>query len=402
MTSSRPKLWTKDFIIVSSVNFLLTLIFYLLMVTIAVYAVNEYHASTSQAGLVTGIFIIGTLIGRIFIGRAIDSIGRKKTLIIGLIFFTLTTFLYFLNYGITFLLFNRFIHGITLGMVSTAAGTIAAQIIPQTRKGEGIGYFSMSTTLSTAIGPFIGLYLSQHASFQIIFSFCLALGIISLITAFFVYVPAIEESTKKSEIKGFKLANFIEPKALPIAFVTLAIAFCYSSVLSFINFYAMEINLIDAASFFFIVYAIAVLVSRPFTGRLIDKKGANIVMYPAFVILGAGMLLLSTASSSITLLLSGALIGLGFGNMQSCTQTIAVKLTPPHRMGLATSTFFIFLDAGLGFGPYLLGFIIPMTGYRTLYIILGLVSLVTSILYFFLHGRKEKVKKTNYPASASA
>jgi len=391
LTSSRPKLWTKDFIIVSSVNFLLTLIFYLLMVTIAAYAVNEYHASTSQAGLVTGIFIIGTLIGRLFIGRIIDSIGRKKTLIIGLAFFILTTFLYFLHYGIAFLLFNRFIHGVTLGMASTAAGTIIAQIIPQTRKGEGIGYFSMSTTLATAIGPFIGLYMSQHTSFQMIFSLCLSLGIISLITAFFVYVPLLERSTKNSEVKGLKLSDFIEPKALPIALVTLAVAFCYSSVLSFINFYAIEINLVNAASFFFVVYAVAVLVSRPFTGRLMDVKGANIVMYPAFVFLGAGLLLLSIATNSITLLLSGALIGLGFGNMQSCTQAIAVKLTEPHRMGLATSTFFIFLDAGLGFGPYVLGFIIPMTGYSNLYIILGIFSLVASTLYFLLHGKKEKM-----------
>ena len=86
----------------------------------------------------------------------------------------------------------RLLHGITLGMASTATGTIVAQIIPKTRKGEGIGYYSMSATLATAIGPFIGLYMTQHTSFQMIFSFCLALGIISLITAFFVYVPALE------------------------------------------------------------------------------------------------------------------------------------------------------------------------------------------------------------------
>ncbi|HWO95038.1 MAG TPA: MFS transporter [Bacillus sp. (in: firmicutes)] len=402
MSQSRPKLWTKDFIVVSSVNFFLTLIFYLLMVTIAVYAVDEFNASTSQAGLVTGIFIIGTLIGRLFIGRMIDSIGRRRTLFIGLIFFTLTTFLYFVNYGITFLLINRFIHGITLGMASTATGTIVAQIIPATRKGEGIGYYSMSATLATAIGPFIGLYMSQHTSFEMIFSFCLALGVISLITAFFLYVPVLEVSSTPPEIKGFKLSDFVEPKALPIAFITLAIAFCYSSVLSFINFYAMEINLVSAASFFFIVYAIAVLVSRPFTGRLMDIKGANFIMYPAFIIFGAGMLLLSLADKSITLLLAGVLIGLGFGNMQSSTQAIAVKLTPQHRLGLATSTFFIFLDAGLGFGPYLLGFIIPLTGYSTLYVILSIFILATSVLYYFLHGKKESTARADINTSASA
>ncbi|MDQ0232459.1 putative MFS family arabinose efflux permease [Metabacillus malikii] len=356
----------------------------------SVYAVNEYHATTSQAGLVTGIFIIGALIGRLFIGRNIERIGRKRTLFIGLILFNITTLLYFVHYGIQFLLINRLLHGITLGMASTATGTIIAQIIPTSRKGEGIGYYSMSATLATALGPFIGLYMSQHTSFHMIFTFCLALGIISFITAFFVNVPAIQGTLNSIDYRGFKFSNFIELKAIPIAIITLVVAFCYSSVLSYINSYAIEVDLVQTASFFFLVYSIAVLISRPFTGRLMDVKGANYIMYPAFILFTAGMLLLSTAHNSIALLLSGILIGLGFGNMQSCTQAIAIKLTPPHRIGLATSTFFIFLDAGLGFGPYLLGFIIPFINYNTLYAALGIVVLVSTILYFLLYGRKEK------------
>ncbi|MCF7624761.1 MULTISPECIES: MFS transporter [Bacillaceae] len=395
MDQSRTRLWTKDFVIVSSINFFITLIFYLLMVTLAIYAVNELDASTSEAGLISGIFIIGTLIGRLFIGRFIDSIGRKKTLFIGLIFFTLTTLLYFVDLGIGFLLVNRLIHGMAMGMASTATGTIVAQIIPPTQKGEGIGYYSMSATLATAIGPFIGLFMAQHTSFQIIFSFCLALGVISLITAFFLYVPALKVTAKVTESKGFKLSNFIEPKALPISIITLLLAFCYSSVLSFISFYAIEINLVNTASFFFVVYAVAVLLSRPFSGPLMDRKGSNFIMYPAFIIFGVGLLLLSMTTNSFTLLAAGFLIGLGFGNMQSSSQAIAVKLTPPHRMGMATSTFFIMLDAGLGFGPYILGFIIPVTGYSTLYVILGVVVILTSVLYYFLHGKKERTARTN-------
>ncbi|MEH7382683.1 MFS transporter [Bacillus sp. JJ1533] len=396
------KLWTKDFIIVSSINFFLTFIFYLLVVIIAVYAVDEYHASTSQAGLVTGIFIVGTLIGRLFIGRYIDLIGRKNTLFIGLVLFTITTFLYFVHAGITFLLINRFIHGITLGIASTATGTIVAQIIPPKRRGEGIGYFSMSATLATAIGPFIGLYMSQHTSYQVIFGLCLVIGIIGLLTSFALYVPPIETQTHQNqEKKRFSIANFVEPRALPIAIVTFAISLCYAGVLSFINFYAIEIDLVTSASFFFLVYSIAILISRPFTGRLMDIKGANYVMYPAFFILAIGMFLLSMAHNSMTLLLSGALIGLGFGNMQSCTQAVAIKLTPTHRMGLATSTFYIFLDAGLGFGPYLLGFLVPITGYSKLYSILGIVALSTIILYFLLHGKKESIQRKNQSVTVS-
>ena len=222
-----------------------------------------------------------------------------------------------------------------------------------------------------------------------IFSLCLALGMISLITAFFVNVPIVNDSTK-TVIKGFKLSHFIEPKAVPIAMITLILGLCFSSILSFINFYAIEIDLVSAASFFFLVYSLAVLISRPFTGRLLDVKGANYVMYPAFILFTAGMLLLGAAHNGIMLLAAGMLIGLGFGNMQSCTQAIAIKLTPPQRMGLATSTFFIFLDAGLGFGPYLLGFFIPFVSYRTLYIILGIIILVSSGLYYLLHGKKKE------------
>jgi MFS family permease len=402
MVESRPKLWTKDFLIVSSVNFFLTLIFYLLVVTIAVYAVDEYQASASQAGLVTGIFIIGTLIGRLYIGNKIERLGLKKTMVIGLILFSITTLLYFVHFGITFLMINRFIHGVTLGMASTAAGTIVAKVIPIRRRGEGIGYYSMSATLATAIGPFIGLFMSQHTTFEVIFSFCFVLCVLCLLVALIINIPeATGNSKEDTKSKGFQLSNYVEPKALPIAFVLLIVSLSYSSVLSFINFYAMEIDQVEAASFFFVVYAIAVLISRPISGRLMDVKGANIIMYPAFIILGAGLLLLGTVHSGWALLLAGGLIGLGFGNMQSVSQAVAVKLTAPHRMGLATSTYYIFLDAGLGFGPYLLGFLIPLTGYSTLYGIMSIVAVLALIPYYFLHGKKERKEVAQFKTSAS-
>lgn len=245
MTQNKPKLWTREFILISTVNFFLTLVFFLLIVTIAVYAVAEYDASTSEAGLVTGIAIIGTMTGRIIIGRLIEAIGRKRTLVIGLILFVLTTLLYFVNIGLGFLLVTRFLHGMTLGMASTAAGTIVAQIIPMTRKGEGIGYFSMSSTLATAVGPFIGLYMSQRTGFEMIFVLCVVLGVVSLVFALFTKVPPVDFSGKKDTTKGFKISAYLEPKALPIAIITLTAALCFSSILSFINFYAIEIDLVE-------------------------------------------------------------------------------------------------------------------------------------------------------------
>ena len=169
--------------------------------------------------------------------------------------------------------------------------------------------------------------------------------------------------------------------------VIFIIGFSYSGVLTFVSLYSREIQLQEAASFYFLVYAVTVFVSRPVSGRLFDVRGANFVAYPCLIIYAAGMLLFSQAINGFMLLLAGSLIGLGYGNFISCAQAISIKDLPPHRLGLATATFFIFVDLGFGIGPYILGSLVPFTGYRGLYLMMMVVILATVPLYYFLHGR---------------
>lgn len=189
------------------------------------------------------------------------------------------------------------------------------------------------------------------------------------------------------EISTYRLNNFFEAKAIPISLVCALLYFCYSSILAFLSAYSKEIDLVSAASFFFIVFATVILLSRPITGRLFDSKGENITMYPAIFIYMLGMIILSQAHHGYTLLLAGAFIGLGFGVVQSSGQAISVKVTPPHRLSLANSTFFIFLDLGSGIGPFLLGLLIPLTGFRGMYIVIAIVTFVCMFLYYLLHGK---------------
>jgi MFS family permease len=386
---NKERLWTKDFVTVSVINFLILLVHLLLMVTIASYAIDNFHASTSIAGLVAGIIIIGALIGRLGAGRITEAAGSKRILIIGVIFLIVTSALYFGAVNLPLLIINRLLHGIALGVASTATGTIVAQIIPDSRRGEGIGYYSMSTLLSAAIGPFLGILLSHNANFTIIFIFNLILGVIIFVISIFVNEPE-HKFCKQDQInagRSFKISNFLEFKAIPISIVSLVIGFSYSGVMTFISVYSTQIHLVEAASFFFLVYAVVSLASRPFSGRLFDVKGANTVVYPCLFIFALGMLLFSQANHGITLLLAGAMFGLGYGNYMSCSQAIAIQLTEPHRYGLAISTFFIFFDLGLGVGPFLLGFLVPFTGFRGLYLLMVVVILAGIVLYHFLQGR---------------
>jgi MFS family permease len=164
----------------------------------------------------------------------------------------------------------------------------------------------------------------------------------------------------------------------------LIVGFNYSAVLTFLSLYSKQLHLEKAAGFFFPVYAVVVILSRPFSGRLLDARGKNFVVFPCLFLFAVGMLLLGQSDSGMTLLLAGAVMGLGYGNFLSCGQAISIKEAPPDRLGLATATYYMFLDIGFGIGPYLFGSLVPFVGYRSLYFMMAAMIFATILLYTFL------------------
>lgn len=393
----KDRLWTKDFINTSIVNFALMMSQYLLLVTMAMYATQEYGASVGIAGLVSSSFIIGSLIGRVFGGKHITAMGGKKMLMIGSALIVVLTASYLIPMSIYPLILLRILHGIAMGYAMTATGTIIAQIIPPSRNGEGIGYFSMSVVLASAVGPLIGVALIAAYGFTSIFIFSFTMAVISLVFGVTVKAPPMKPI--KSTVGGkFKIMDFFEKRAIPISVVMFVMAFAYSGILSYVTAYAESISLMQAGSLYFTVYGVTVLLSRPITGPLLDRKGANIVMYPAIILFAVGLAVISQATVTMTFLIAAVLIGFGYGNVQSITQALSIKVTPRERLGLANTTYFIALDLGLGFGPFLLGPIASSFGYSGMYLTLGFVVLGGIAVYYFLHGRRDKALMNNSQA----
>lgn len=327
----KSKLWTKDFIMVSTSNFLLFISFYILIVTIAVYSIEEFHASQSQAGLASSIFVLGAVFMRPIAGRMIERVGKKNLLLLGLILFLVMTLFYFLVNNLALLLVIRFFHGFALAISTTATGTIVADIIPAARRGEGMGYFATSQNLAMAIGPFLGIYISQNYEGNMIFIATTIFSVVALIATLFLRVPRSTFVPDNSEAGGgFRLSDFFEKSTIGIGILVAILGFVYSSILSFLNTYTAEINLVDAASFFFVMYAIFLLLSRPFTGQWFDRLGENAVIYPSLLLFGIGMFVLSQVNAGIVLLFAGAIIGIGFGTFQSSAQTVAINEAPRH------------------------------------------------------------------------
>ena len=382
------KLWSKDFISITIVNFLMYLIHYTLIVTVTIFTIDKYHASESMGGLAAGIFIIGMLFGRLASGRVIDNLKPKKVLLFGIIFSIITVGLYFAIHSLLILMIVRLLHGIAFGLSSTATGTISSRIIPQKRKGEGIGYYALSVTTASAIGPFCGIILNRQFGFQSIFIVSLIVIVVALIVALLIKgLPKVSVQTSNTE-KITGVAAYIQKEALPISFVIIFVGIAYSSVLSFLTVYTEQINLATASSFFFVVYAVSTFVTRPFTGKIYDNYGENKVMYPVLISFTFGLILLSLTHTSILLLIAAIFIGIGYGTIVPTAQAIAIQQSPTDKIGLATSTFYMFADFGAGIGPFVLGVVIPLMGYRNLYLTMSILVIVSIILYYFMHGKQ--------------
>ncbi|MGN0946317.1 MAG: MFS transporter [Megasphaera sp.] len=381
-------LWTKPFIFGTLVNFLLVLNYYLLMIIMTKYAAEEYQASSSLAGLSASLFVIGALLARFVAPRFMESLGPKKLMTAAILLEIITSCGYLGAANLFLLFLIRLGHGLSYGLASTAISTVVTGLIPKGKKGEGIGYFMLSITVGAAIGPFLGIFLLQHGSYLAIFIACIAAAVFGLAAS--LKLPAVAGPEVRQAVltenkdQDHAVFSLFEVKALSISLICAGIYFCYSSIIAFLTPYAEVLDLQEAASFFFIVYSLAILITRPFTGKFFDSRGERCVMVPAFLSFIVGMILLGCAGNGILLLASAAFLGFGVGVIQSCGLAIAVKRSPAHRLSYVNSTFYFFIDAGTGIGPFLLGFSVPLIGYSGMYLAMAGLAVICAGLYLQL------------------
>lgn len=375
-------LFTRDFWLISCVNLIVMTAYYSLMVTTAQFASSTFHASTSVAALSAGITVLGILVSRFSSGYLTQHFSTKSLIVVGAIILIPATFLYQLAASVPTFMLVRFLHGLAIGLISTVTNTAVVLLFPEERQGEGIGYFSLSTTLATAIGPFLGLLLMQLFGFNALFTIESGLSVVVLLLVLGINANKIRFKAADGP-QTASIKNFIEPQVLDIALIMFIVALSYASLQTYMSFYTTALHISAYSSFFFLVYAIAILISRPITGRLLDRLPAKRVILPSLLINALGLVLLSTIHSGLTLLLAAFLIGIGFGNFQSAAQTVVAKRVPLHRLSQATATFFIFFDLSIGVGPTLLGQIVPIVGYRMIFIMTAGFCLIGLIGYLF-------------------
>lgn len=385
---NKEPIWTKSFISLFITNIAVFIVFYGLVSALPLYAIGALGRTDEDAGLLMSVFLLSAIVVRPFTGKILDIAGKRKMLWIGLAFYLICTILYYFIEPFGLLLGLRFIQGIWFSIITTAGVSIAADIVPKARKGAGLGYFNMSTNLAVVLGPLIALSIIQSYSFDILFIVMSLLMVVGVLTS--VSAPADNIESRSEVSRKLSIGDLFEKGALPVALLGSLIAFSYASVLAYLSIYAQEKDVLALASTFFLVFAAVMLITRPYTGKIFDEKGAQYILIPGFVFFTIGLILLAYMNSGPQFLIAGAFIGMGYGAIIPSLQTLAVQSTKHERSGYATATFFTFFDLGIAIGSYVLGFVALYYGYKNVYLLAGILVFVVFLGYLFIQGKRKK------------
>ncbi|QGG46190.1 MFS transporter [Heliorestis convoluta] len=403
-TENKTSIWTKSFIYICLVNFLIFGALQVILPTLPVY-VKELGGDASQVGLIIGLFTVTAMLSRPFSGFIIDKWGRRSLLVIGLVLYAFLSYSYILAYSVLMLLLIRLLHGVVWGATTTATGTVATDLLPSVRLGEGMGYFGLTSALSMATFPALGLFIIEQYDFFTLFILAMALGIVGAFIALLIEykeptsnelllkqkAPTQEKEigqkkkVERKEIKK-KLQNLFEPQAYKPSIVMFFITTTFGAIISFIALYADELA-IGQVGLFFSFYALTLIAGRPFAGRQIDQGRIHGIVGAGLVALLVSLILLAQANSITTFMLSGSIYGVGMAFTMPALQTLSVQGVPYHRRGAANGTFFTFFDLGLGLGAIGWGFVALFIGYRWMYALSSLPVILAGLVYFI---KKEK------------
>lgn len=386
--AAREPLWTRLFTLLAVSNFAGSCIFYLLTSTLSGWAMTSLGASATAAGLLGTAWFIGAMVARLFAGLMLARLGERFALLGSLGAMFVGTLLYPLFDSVGPLMVLRFVHGISFGLAATVLPGTALPRVPGARRGEGTAWFSFGLALASGLAPFLGSTLQRGPwGQQGVFVASIVAGALGLGAALAVSgrLKGRPEAGHAPTHRG--LASLIEVSVLPIALVVMMCALAFGSLLTLVNQFGRTHGMGGAVTFYFLAYALVLLVSRPFAGVMQDRFGDAPVLIPILVATVAGVVVTATATHGAVLLVGGGLIGLGYGTLLSAGQTVALKLAGPERAGIGIGTFFLLVDLGTGIGPFVIGALVEPLGFRYALLVGAACAAVGLVGYLVVQGR---------------
>lgn len=383
----KDRLITPGYCFILAANFLLYFGFWLLIPVLPFYLSEIFRAGNSTIGIILSCYTIAALCIRPFSGYFLDTFARKPLYLLAYFIFTSMFGGYIIAGSLTLFIIFRIIHGLSFGMVTVSGNTVVIDIMPSSRRGEGLGYYGLSNNIAMALGPMSGLFLHDAGvTYPIIFCTSLASCFVGLLCASLVKTP-YKPPIKREPIS---MDRFILLKGIPAGVSLLLLSIPYGMTTNYVAMYAKQIGVNATTGFFFTFMAVGMAISRIFSGKIVDRGKVTQVIFAglylvilSFFLLSACVYIIHWNSTVCTVIFFtiALLLGVGFGVMFPAYNTIFVNLAPNSQRGTATSTYLTSWDIGIGIGMLSGGYIAEISTFDKAYL-LGACLTIISAVYF--------------------
>ena len=339
-------------------------------------------------GIISSLMSLVALFGRPFAGAASDRFNKKKLMVLSYVMSIVCLFLYSKATTVPMIIAVRILNGIAFSLSGTVSMAFGADFLPLARLGEGLGYIGIGTVVATMIGPQLGEFVEGHFGMEQIFVWASILNLVCAIGTYLIpYQP--QTAPKKGKFR-FKAENFFAPELFMYVFLIAMLSVGNGILLYYLKDYGTTRN-IDNISLYYTVSSITTVLTKPFTGKWLDRKGIAYTLYPAFIISAIFAFCFARAYALPLILFAAVLKSIGQGSGSSAIQADSVRKLGLERSGVASSSCYIGMDLGNVLGPAIGAFVISGAGYGLLFDVYG-VLLLLCIPIYWLYSRKTSLK----------
>ena len=369
------KIWNRKFILLFITNLLMMATFYASVPILPIYC-QQIGITGAGIGIVLTAMSVTTVLFRPFAGYILDNFNRYHVYMLFLALFCLP-FLGFIAFPFyVALVVIRLYMGVVYSVCGSATTTLAGDVLPPNKVGQGVNRFALTISLGMAAGPFIGIQVQNHMSSKTSFIVLFALTAIALICVSFCHIEY-----PKAERKKFVLADAFYKPALPFMFNMMFIMIPFGAVIAYSSIFAQEKGLSAVIPYFYIFLVAGMLISKFSTQKMIDAGKHKVLVVISLIVLLATMGSYYFMKTSVHLLLAGFLLGLGYGILQPLFQSFVTGTTPAPKRGTANATYLLSYDIGIGIGSFVMGMFQESIGLSTGFAVTAAAYLIGGIIY---------------------
>lgn len=384
MEKNNEKLFTVPFFMILIMSVISGSASYMVNPVLPAFLVSR-GAPMEITGIISSLMSLVALFGRPFAGAASDRFNKKILMVISYVLSIICLFLYSKANTVPMIIFVRILNGIAFSLSGTVSMAFGADFLPLSRLGEGMSYIGIGTVVSTMIGPQVGDFIGERFGIERIF---IGASILNRICAVGTYLIPYHPAVKSREKKQLKFEDFFAPELLMYVFLIGMLSVGNGILLYYLKDYGTNRNIANI-SLYYTVSSITTILTKPFTGKWLDKKGIAYTLYPAFVISAVFAVCFAQAQALPLVLFAAVLKAIGQGSGSSAIQADAVRQLGLERSGVASSSCYIGMDLGNVLGPAIGAFVISKSGYTPLFNAYA-VLLILCIPIYWLYTRKTK------------